>query len=81
MKIIRNGIEYELTGMELDAAYREGKHNYFVEDIKSKAEDMGIDLAGKDIDAIADIAEDGLNNNDNFWESYWMSIEYALEEY
>lgn len=81
MKIIRNGIEYELTGMELDAAYRECKHNYFVEDIKSKAEDMGIDLTGKDVDEIADIAEDGLHNNDSLWESYWMSIEYALEEY
>ena len=81
MKIIRNGIEYELTGMELDAAYRECKHDYFVEDVKSKAEDMGIDLTGKDIDVIADIAEDGLNNNNSFCESYWMSIEYALEEY
>ena len=81
MKITRNGIEYALTETELDAAYRECKHNYFVEDVKSKAEDMGIDLTGKNIDDIADYAEDSLGDNDNFWETYWMNIEYALEEY
>lgn len=81
MKIVRNGIEYELTETELEAAYRERKHDYFVEDVKSKAEDMGIDLTGKDIDDIADCADDVLEDNDSFWESYWMSIEYAIEQY
>lgn len=80
MTIVRDGKEYELTGYELDAAYRECKHSYFVEDVKAKAEEMNIDLTGKDIDEIADIAEDGLNNNDSFWEDYWMSIEYSLEQ-
>lgn len=80
MKIVRNGVKYELTETELYAAYRECKHNYLIEDIESKAEEMDIDLTGKDIDAIADCAEDGLDNNESYWENYWMSIEYALED-
>lgn len=80
MKIVRNGIEYELTETELEAAYRECKHNYLIEDVESKAEEMDIDLTGKDIDAIADCAEDDLDNNESYWENYWMSIEYALED-
>lgn len=80
MKIVRNGIEYELTETEMEAAYRERKHDYLVEDVESKAEEMDIDLTGKDIDAIADCAEDGLDNNESYWENYWMSIEYALED-
>lgn len=81
MTIIRNGVEYELTGRELDEAYRECKHSYFVADVREKAEDMGIDVTNMDVDEIADVAEDGLNNNDNYWENYWMSIEYALEQF
>lgn len=80
MKIVRNGVKYELTETELYAAYRECKHNYLIEDIESKAEEMDIDLTGKDIDAIADCAEDDLDNNESYWENYWMSIEYALED-
>lgn len=80
MKIVCDGIEYELTEMELDAAYRECKRKYFIEDVKSKAEDLDIDLTGKDIDAIADVAENGLDNIDSYWEDYWMAIEYAIEQ-
>lgn len=80
MKIVRNGVEYELTLRELDAAYRECKHDYFVEDVKSKAEDMGIDLTNKDIDDIADCAEDALSNCDSYYEDYWMCIEDAIEQ-
>lgn len=80
MKITRDGKEYELTTTELETAYREQKYNYLAEDVRAKAEDMGIDLTGVDIDDITDRADNCLDRNDSYWESYWMSIEYALED-
>lgn len=80
MKIIRDGNVYELDEFELYDAYRECKHKNFVEDVKARAEEMGVDLTGKDIDAIADCAENGLDNVDSYCEDYWMAIEYAIEQ-
>lgn len=36
MKITRNGIEYRLTDMEIEQAYRERQADYHIEDIKSR---------------------------------------------
>ena len=80
MKIIRDGKEYELTGMELYAAYRECKRSCFAEDVRTKAEEMGIELTDEEANELADVAEDSLNNCDSFWEDYWMAIESALEQ-
>jgi hypothetical protein len=80
MYITRDGKTYKLEDWELSDAYREQKHKYMIEDVKSKAEEMEIDLTDKNVDDIAYEAEHCLDNNDSFWESYWMSIEYALEE-
>ena len=41
---------------------------------------MGIDLTGKDIDKIVTRADRTIENNDGLWESYWMSIEYVLQD-
>lgn len=79
MTIVRNGVEYELTGIELYEAHTEYERDCLIEDVKSKAEDMGIDLTGKDIDDIANRAERAIDNNDSLWDSYWRDIEYALE--
>ena len=40
MKIIRNGVEYELTWEEEYDVYRKVKREYLIEDIKGKAEEM-----------------------------------------
>lgn len=61
-------------------AYKRYKRYLLIEDIKAKAIEMGIDLEGKDIDRIADRVQRGLDNNDGFWECYWLSIGYELEE-
>lgn len=80
MKIIRNGIEYELTHSEMREAYLEMKNEYLKDDIRSKAEDLEIKLPDDHVEEIADYAEKWLGNNDSLWESYWMTIEYAIEE-
>ena len=49
MKIIRNGIEYELTGMEEYEAYRKCKRDLLIEDIKGRAIEDDIELEGKDV--------------------------------
>lgn len=79
MKIIRSGVEYELTRSEVYDAHREYERDCWVEDIKAKAEDMEIDLTGADIDGIVDHFEHAYNNDDSLWDSYWRDIEYALE--
>lgn len=61
-------------------AYHRYKRYLLIEDIKSKAIEMGIDLNGKDINSIADKVQRGLDNNDGLWECYWLSIGYGLEE-
>lgn len=80
MKIIRNEKEYELTAAEMREAYVELKRKYFKEDIETKAKEMEIDVS-KCIYNIVDGAERALDCNDSYWEAYWMSIEYAIEEY
>ena len=79
MFIIRDGKAHELTHTEMYDAYRACKREFLIEDIKSKAIEMEIDLDDVDIDAIADRADRAIDNNDYLWESYWRDIEYALE--
>lgn len=79
MKIIRNGIEYELTSEEMREVYEEMKLEYLKEDIECKAEEIGIKLSEKDMDNVTYMAQKGIDNNDSYWECYWMAIKYALE--
>lgn len=79
MKIVRNGIEYELTRTEEYEAYRKCKRELLIEDIKAKAEEEEIDLTNADLDEIADRAERAIDNNDYLWDSYWRDIGYGLE--
>ena len=82
MTIVRNGVEIELTWTEQYDIYRKCKREYLIEDIKSKAEDLGYnpnDFTDEELDRLATRADRTIENNDGLWESYWMSIEYALE--
>lgn len=81
MKIIRNGNEYELTWQEMREAYDIMHREYLKEDIESRAEEMEVDLTEEDIMRIAAKANKALENNDSYWDSYWMSIEYAIENF
>ena len=60
MKIIRNGVEYELTWSEIFDAHREYERECFIEDIKAKAEEMEVDLFDEDDAEGTDIALDEL---------------------
>lgn len=79
MKIIRNGVEYELTRRELYDAHEEYEYDCLIEDIKSKAEEMGINLTDENLDDIADSAQRAIDRDDYLWESRESDIEYALE--
>lgn len=72
--------DLKLSDIEEYDVFRKCKREYLIEDIKEKAEEMECDLAGVDMERLADRAEKTLDNNDSMYESYWMSIEYAIEE-
>lgn len=80
MKIIRNEIEYELTSAEMRKVYEQMKAEYLREDIESKVEEMEIELSDTTIDYVASRVEKALSNNDSYWECYWTTIEYVLNE-
>lgn len=80
MKIIRNGNEYDLTLSEMREIYNEMKLEYLKDDILCKADEMGMELDNDVISSIVNKVEKCLSNNDSYWESYWMSIEYAIDE-
>lgn len=79
MKIIRNGIEYELTWQEMREIYNFMDLEYLKEDIESTAEDLEIDISEYDLNKVASKVKKILECNDSYWESYWMSIECALD--
>ena len=79
MKINRNGIEIELTWQEIREAYEIMNLEYFKEDVVSHAEEMNVKLTEEDVERIALAAKRGVDHNDSFWESYWMTIEYAIK--
>lgn len=94
MKIMRNGIEIELTEQEIEDAYRERRRYYNMEDIRSKLENMIEEYEGEpeeptlrkfleDDETIRDLAEDfdnALDNNDSFMESFWMTAEAVIKD-
>jgi hypothetical protein len=83
MKIFRDGKEFELTFSELMSAHEEYELDCMIADVKSKYEDEEQVVALSD-DQIREIAIDALHNlgkNDSYFESYWMSVEYTLNDY
>lgn len=83
MKIFRNGETFELTFSELMSAHEEYELDCMIADVKSKYEDAEQDVELSE-DQIREIAIDALHNlgkNDSYFESYWMSVEYTLNDY
>ena len=75
MKIIRNGQEFELTWEEMRQAYNEVKDEYTIEDIRNR-----YNVPDDKIDEALTIFERVVGNNDNFWDSYWLMIDFVAEE-
>lgn len=83
MKIIRDGKEFELTFSELLCAHKEYEFDCMIDDVKSKYEqgEYDIDLSEEQIKEVADYALRTLNKNEGYYESYWMTVEYTLDDY
>ena len=79
MIIYRDGQAIELTREECRKAYDELDREYKKEDLQGKIEQMEVEL---DIsDELIDRFDHVLGNNDGYWESYWLTAEYVIEEY
>lgn len=83
MKIYRDGKEFELTFSEMMQAHDEYEHHCAIEDIESILESgtREVELSGEQISEVASFALCRLNKNDNYFESYWMTIEDAIDDY
>lgn len=83
MKIYRDGKEFELTFSELMRAHEEYELDGMIEDVKSTYTqgEYEVDLSEEQIGEIAMFALHNLGRNDGYMESYWMSVQYTLEDY
>jgi hypothetical protein len=71
---------FKLSDTDVFQIYRKQQKDSLIEDIKGRAEEMELNLSAIDFNRVAHRAEKSIDNNDGLWESYWLSIEYALEK-
>lgn len=83
MKIYRDGKEYELTFSEMIQANEEYELDCMIEDVKNcyQQGEYDVDLSEDDISEIASFALHNLSKNDSYFEAYWMSVQYTLDNY
>ena len=83
MKICRDGKEYELTFSEMIQANEEYKLDCMIEDVKEQYEnnEYDVELTESQFEEIARLALRNVGKNDSYYESYWMSVEYTLDDY
>jgi hypothetical protein len=82
MKIYRDGKEYELTFSEMIQAHEEWELDCMVSDVKTLLEGREeVKLSEEEIGAVASFALHNLSKNDSYFEAYWMSVEYTLDNY
>lgn len=83
MKIYRDGKEYELTFSEMIQAYEEYKLDCMIEDVKEQYEngEYDVELTEEQFKEVARFALRTVSKNDSYYEAYWMSVEYTLDDY
>ena len=83
MKIYRDGKEYELTFSEMIQANEEYKLDCMIEDIKEQYEngEYNVELTEEQFEEVARLALRTVSKNDSYYEAYWMSVEYTLDDY
>ena len=83
MKIVRDGKEFELTFSEMIQAHEEYELDCMVEDVRNQYEqgDYDVKLSEEDISEVASFALHNLSKNDGYFESYWMTVQYTLDNY
>jgi hypothetical protein len=83
MKIIRDGKEFELTFSEVMKAHEEYELDCMVLDVKSvlESDTRDVELSEDKIKEVAMSALHNLGKNDSYFEAYWTSVEYTLNNY
>ena len=83
MKIYRDGKEFELTFSELMSAHEEYEFDCMIEDVKNQYEqsEHDVELTEEQIREVASFALHNLGKNDSYFEAYWMSVQYTLDDY
>ena len=83
MKIYRDDKEYELTFSEMVQANEEYKLDCMIEDIKEQYEngEYNVELTEEQFEEVARFALRTVSKNDSYYETYWMSVEYTLNDY
>lgn len=79
MIIYRDGKAIELTREECRKVYDELDREYKIEDIRGQLEAIEVEL--EVTDELINKVEHALGNNDGYWDSYWCTIEYVVEDY
>ena len=79
MIIYRDGKEIVLTAEECRKIYYAVEKEYQTEDLEEKLEQMEVEL--EITDELLDRFNDALGRNDGYWESYWLTAEYVIEDY
>lgn len=64
-------------------AHQEHEFDCAVEDVISKCEENEYDISLSDsqLKEVTKLALRNLSKNDGYYESYWLTIEYTLDEY
>lgn len=83
MKIYRDGKEYELTFSEMIQANEEYKLDCMIEDVKNQYEqdEHEAELSDDQFKEVAMFAINNLSKNDSYFEAYWMTVQYTLDDY
>ena len=83
MKIYRDGKEFELTFSEMIQAHEEYEFDCMIEDVKNQyaQSEYDIELSEEEIGTVASFALHNLSKNDSYYESYWMTVQYTLDNY
>ena len=81
MKIFRNGEAFELTFTEIIQAHEEYELECAMEDVRSLIGPETPSLSDCQVKQIARDAIRNLGKNDSYYESYWLTVEYTLDQY
>jgi hypothetical protein len=82
MKITRDGVEFELTFSEMIQAHEEWELDCMVSDVKELlAMREDVTLSEEEIGTVASFALHNLGKNDAYYDVYWMSVGYTLDNY
>ena len=81
MKIYRDSKEYELTFSEMIQAHEEYEIDCAMDDVRSLLGPESPCLSDRQVRDIAGQAIHNLGKNDSYFDAYWMTVQYTLDDY